>query len=319
MAGFLERVFQCVQRLIVIINSQIFVLTIKNIKNTNQSGYGVLTALLILLTAALILLEFGTDFIERMGGRMMSWNNYRRPRAGRTWEYQASSAAAMQKLEQVISDREEIRRELRTREDLLRLREQLAGGKILTLSREKFLDLYHSLPRIYAQVFGSQAKLLEYSAVMGWSRVALSGGEGFVDVYYVNSDNFTVGWTRLDQDFFRGLERWGMEISGPLELNTEFSGRTFSPAEFAAALAELDIGWENLPGGEELLRNGDALVRIGVSRRWMERMVDIGFQFKDGRTLIYQAEDTFALELLMQMQEIRSGAPPGMRVIPRDG
>ncbi len=263
-----------------------------------------------LLVAALILLEFGTDFLERMGGRMMRWNNHRRPQAGRTWEFQAASAAAMQKLEQLVADREEIRRELRTREDLVRLREQLAGGKILTLSREKFLDLYQNLPPIYARIFGSPAKLVEYTVMRGWNRVAMGGVEDYVDVYYVNSDNLTLARVRLDREFFAGLERWGSEIQGPLDLHPDFDGRTFEAWRFAAALAALESGWESLPGGGELLKNADALVRVGVSQRWSDRMVDMGFQFTGGRTLIYPVEDTFAMEILNELWEQQPGTSP---------
>lgn len=268
-----------------------------------QSGYGILTTLLILLIAALLMLELGTDFLERMGGRLMQWSNHKRPQIGTTWEYQSQSAAAMQQLSEVVSLREEIRRELQTMEDFARLPRQLAGGKVLPVSREKFLELYEKLPEVFARKLGNPLKLMEFTIAKGWNRTAFAGYNGWVDIYFLNSQNYVLEKVSLDETFFSELERWGMVITGDLDTHPDFSGRVFTAQEFIDALWFMDDTFNYFPGGIELLKNGGALVKIGVSRRWEAGVVEMGFQFDDGTVKIYPAPDDFAFQLLDHLPE----------------
>jgi len=275
-------------------------------KNYNQAGYGLMTALLVLLVIALLALELGTDFIEQMGGKFMQWTNHLRPMTGTTWEYQSQSAAAMQQLSDVVSTQDEIRRELQSREDFALLPQQLEDGKIITLSKDKFLELYYKLPKVYAERLCSPLQLMEYSVMKSWTRIALAGFEKRVDLYFLTGGNFVLRKISLEQTFFDELQRWGRPLQGELNDQTDFEDRVFSAAEFIDALESLDDETDDFISEIGLLKSGSTLIEVGISRRWVGGTVEIGFQYADGSIRIYPVQDALAFQLLDYMSDHRS-------------
>jgi hypothetical protein len=182
------------------------VLKLKQVNKT-QAGYGYASAILIALVLILIFSEIKFDLFERMLGRMMQWSNPRRSQIGTTWEYQSQSALVMRKLSDMVSLNEEVRRELQSPDDFILLPQQLTGGKVLAISREKFLDLYQQIPAIYAQRLASRQKLFELTMNSGWQRTAFAGSDSAVDLYYLNQQNYVLDKVSLDPSFFRALER----------------------------------------------------------------------------------------------------------------
>ena len=279
-----------------------------NLNRNAQSGYGVFTVILILLVTALILLELGTDFLEKMGGKIMQWNNYSRPMTGTTWDYQSQSAAAMQQISEVVSLQNEVRRELQTKEDFAKLPEQLAGGKVIRVSREKFLDLYAQLPKIYAQKLGSPVKLMQFSVLNDWNRTFFAGYEGRVDIFFLNNQNYVLEKVTLNSGFFDELERWGQVIEGNLEDIPDFAGRIYTAEEFVNALAAMDEDPDDFIGGIEILKSGQTLMKVGISRRWQGGTVEMGFQFADNHIELYPAPDDFAFQILDKLAEKLEGS-----------
>ncbi len=272
----------------------------------SQGGYGFATVILVILILALVVLEFQIDVFERMGGNLLKWSNYSRQRIGRAWEFQSASVSAMQELGQMVSYQNEIRRELQDADDFAYLPQHLSDGLIITLSREKFLDIYNELPRIYADRLGSTIGLMELIVASGWERVAFIGRNQGMDVYYLNNDNMVVSRFFLDRDYFQGLQRWGAEIPGRLEANPDFSGRTYSAAEFVYALSYLDDVQIEANLGTELLKLGDKITRVAISRRWNVGMVDLAFEMNDGRTILYPVSDNLAAQLLEYLPDVET-------------
>jgi|GEM_PF-1633146 len=272
-------------------------------RKNNQSGYGLASVLLVVLLLAAVALEFKLDLFERMGGNMMRWYNISRPRQGRAWEEQTASAMAMQDLGQLVAQQYELRQELQSREDFIALPKILDGGLILTLSREKFLELYTQIPQVYASRFGSAAKFMELSISSGWERVVFIGRNKGLDVYYLDKDNLVLSRFYLDEEYFSGLQRWGTELSGRLEANPDFSGRVYSAADFTSALNIVGQTEEEFLPAVELLKMSAELSKIGVSRRSQSGIVEMAFQFSDGRIFLYPVSYSFASELLEYLPE----------------
>lgn len=267
-------------------------------KHTPQAGYGYATFLLIVLVLALGALEFKLDIFERMGGNLLKWSNNSRPRTGRAWEDQSSSVSAMQELGQIVSQQNEIRRDLQTTADFAELPIDLYGGRILAVSREKFLDLYQKIPSVYSGVFGQSSQLLEYTVISGWKRVAFIGRSNGLDVYYLDEDNIVITRFYLDENYFSGLQRWGAELPGDIAVNPDFSGRIYSAAEFIHALSLADPAGESFLPSDELLKQPSDLVQAGISRRWRQGLVDVAFKLSDGRILVYSIDDSTASKIL---------------------
>ena len=272
-------------------------------KHTSQSGYGYANVLLVLLILALGALELRLDIFERMGGNFLKWSNTSRPRTGRAWEYQSSSISAMQELGQIVSQQNEIRRDLQTTADFAELPQDLSDGRILAVSREKFLDLYEKFPSLYSGVFGQSSQLLEYTVISGWKRVAFIGRNNGLDVYYLNEDNMVLTRFFLDENYFSGLQRWGAELPGDISVDPDFNGRIFSAAEFVYALSLADPAGESFLPADELLKQSSELVQAGISRRWRQGLVDIAFKLADGRTLVYSIDDSTASKILRYLPD----------------
>ncbi len=268
-----------------------------------QTGYGIASVLLVILLLAAAALEFKLDLLERMGGNMMRWYNIARPREGRAWEEQTASAMAMQDLGQLVAQQYELRQELQSREDFIALPKMLEGGLILTLSREKFLEIYTQIPAVYAARFGSSAKFMELFISSGWERVVFIGRNKGLDVYYLDDQNLVLSRFYLDADYFSGLQRWGMELQGRLEANPDFSGRIYSAADFTMALNIAGQTEEEFLPAVELLKLSASLSKIGVSRRSQSGIVEMAFQFSDGRTFLYPVSYSFASDLMEFLPE----------------
>jgi hypothetical protein len=275
-------------------------------KYDDQSGYGLMTALLVLLVIAVLALELGTDFLEKMGGKFMQWTNRHRPMTGTTWEYQSQSAAAMQQLSEVVSTQDEIRRELQSMEDFALLPQQLEGSKILTVSKAKFLELYYKLPKVYAERLCSPLQLMEYSVIDGWNRIAFAGFENRVDLYFLTGGNYVLKKISLEQSFFDELERWGRQVQGELNSYPDFEDRVYSASEFIDALESLEDDYDDFISEIGLLKSGSTLVNVGISRRWVGGTVEIGFQYADDSIRIYPVPDELAFQLLDYMSEHRN-------------
>ena len=263
-----------------------------------QAGYGLLTALLVILLAAIIALEFGTDLFERMGGNLMKWTNANRQRLGRAWEDQSVSMSAMQEMEEIIARQEETRRELHTLSDFTKLPQQLAEGKLLTISRERFVELYERIPYIFSAKLGSPLDLMELKIVSSWNRTAFIGRNNGLDIYFINNENYVLQKLVIDEEFFKWMERWGVELPGNLELNPDYQDRIFTAAEFVRALSQMEDADKYFTLGKELLNNRGSLIKVGISRRWHQEMVEMAFQYAESGTIVYSVDNRFALLLL---------------------
>jgi len=272
-------------------------------RKKGQTGYGLASVLLVILILAAAALEYKLDILERMGGSLMRWYNASRPREGRAWEVQTASASAVQDLGKLAAQQYELRQELQSRADFIRLPKMLDGGQILTLSREKFLDLYEQIPPVFARRFGSQDKFMDLSLASGWKRAAFIGRDKGLEVYYLDEENLVLARFYLEEDYFTGLQRWGMELQGQLEASADFSGRIYSAADFAAALnLAVQTGEEFLPA-VELLKRSAPLNQVGISRRWQSGTVEMAFQFSDGKTFLYPVSDNFAAKIMEYLPE----------------
>lgn len=264
----------------------------------SQSGFGLATVLLVLLVISVVVLEFGFDVLERMGGKMLKWSNNTRPQEGRAWDFQSVSISAMQDIGQIVSEQNEIRRELQSLSDFASLPMQLSEGKILALSREKFLDLYDEIPPVYARKLGAASLFMELTFVSDWKRAAFIGRDSGLDVYYLNNENIVLMRYFLDDNYFKSLQRWGAELPGSLEVHPDFSGRIYNTAEFVYALSFIGDLIEDFYPAREILKEGSNVEHVAVSRRWADGMVDLAFKFSDGRTIIYPISDNFASSLM---------------------
>jgi hypothetical protein len=267
-------------------------------RENRQSGYGFATTLLTILVVILLLLELGGDVFERMAGNYLRWSNESRPKAGRAWEYQSLAHSTLKQLDSLVTEQEEIRRELQNPSDFAILPDLLSGGKSLTLSREKFVELYDKLPDLYSFKLGSPIKLMELTTSTGWNRVVFVGAITGVDLCYLNDDNYVLERVTLNPDYFQDLSRWGADMRGNLVSNPDFSGRIFSVGEFFRALNSMKNVERELGFFQELLNYNSALLKVGISRQIRDGLVEMGFQFADGVTILYPVEEDFAQKLL---------------------
>lgn len=269
-----------------------------------RNGFSVMSTLLILLVSALISLELGTDVLERMAGNIMKWTNDQRPRIGAAWETTGRTVSASLQLERMISDREEIKRDLRSIEDLAKLPQHLKEEVSVSLSKELFLDLYWMLPPVFARQIGSQGDLLKYYFLDEWDRVSFIKAGEEVDLFILSSQNLVIKRIILYDSFFNNLARWGKALPQGLSPSSDAQWRIISPADFILALSMMEV--EIPPWGMELLARGERLTRVGVSLKTIDGMADIGFQFNDGTTLVFPVDEKFAQAVMENLPDFDS-------------
>lgn len=249
-----------------------------------------------MLVLILLILEFSTFFLEKMAGDVLRWTNDQRPAAGAAWEYQERSMAANVQLEQIVSEREEVRRELRSIEEFAVLPQHLEEGVNISLSKEHFLELYRLLPAVFARYLGTPADLTRYSLLNDWNRVSFIFMAGEIDLFFLNRSNTVFQRINLDQSYFLNLQRWRKTLPRGWEYNPAVSWTFMTPSDFLTAVKMAGI--DDFPGNQELASRGGELLKFAVSDRNIGGMVDLAMKFSDGKAVMYPIDERTARLIL---------------------
>lgn len=177
------------------------------------------TVFFVVLLVIFFLEIFG-KVVERGIGYYLKWENHTRPQLGRIWERDREKIVAQKKIESILSNLNTQEQSAESIQSFKELFDKLNPSDPQIVSRKKFLQLYFEFPEQLSYKIVSPYELLEIDSNRGWQRVLLTQLGEWVNISFINSQNFPIrevflsaegmGENPLNRDLFKGtLEEAG--------------------------------------------------------------------------------------------------------------
>lgn len=271
--------------------------------------FGIKSIITITILFILAVIEFKLDVAEVIVGRVLEWTNPLRPRAGTIWEYEKRDRLASVQLEKIVGSASAEQGEMPEVRDLFELRANLEQDKQVILSAAQFLELYNQLPPQYAQEIIAPFELLKITHSGKWFWTKIQRSENELSFYFLDGDNQLIMDTYPGLAVLYNMVKAGSEDRYSLENFMEFSGRIVSANQFYQAFNPLStqIKLQLVNNPFQLLKWGDNLKRVAISRYSVNNTVELGFEVSNGmftEVHRFQASELAATYLIAKINEM---------------
>lgn len=240
----------------------------------------VLNLAILSVTCIIIVSEFRFDWCERLVGNYLSSTNDTRPENGAIWEAGRHMVSAMQSLDQMAIERESAGRTVRTADSFTDLIDKLGPGEWANLDKERFRELYLSLPSYRRRNVVDPVRLVWLLNGGATDRIFCEGRLGGIKIFFIDSQNRVVQQVDLDAKVL-GNKGGQNGVTGTLENAPEFSGKIYPASLFFSAVARLPEEMRSylIPDTEALLSEQGSLDRVGVGNSAQDGFIFLGFEF----------------------------------------
>lgn len=277
--------------------------------------------LALALVFVLVLTEFMFDWAEIAVGKIAAVTNPIRGETGRLWQEEKKDRGGseqVKQLEQSMTTTADISSaQPRSMADLFEI---LRSSSEINLTRENFLAFYRRLSIDEAREMVEPLNLNKMMRTENWTRTRIVGGQNSLSVYFLDESGQLIMDSypsRQVLDIAESIERPGQR----LEDYGAFTGNIVSAETFYAAFDELTniLQLQIINNPYDLIRWGNDLERVGISRYSEYAVVEIGFEVNVGgqtRVYTYQASEIAAGYLIQAMNRIQPGKKltmPGAR------
>lgn len=240
--------------------------------------------LILMLLIAIFILELRFDWVERLAGSYLATTNSRRPESGSIWEKSRQTRTAQQTLEQIVTDRQALQREVRNAATFSQIAANVNPGKGVMLSANHFRKLYLQLAPSIAYDIISPLDLLELVSNGRWHRTYFEKSAGGLTIYLLDASNRVLLQLELDSVLLNQLKRSEMAMAESLDQIPIFKNRIYSADQFFNALQAFpeEVRRSIVPHPETLLEVSGQIVRVGISDETLSGFIELGFEFFDG-------------------------------------
>ncbi len=247
--------------------------------------FGLRPLVLVLVIGLVSISELRFDWCERLIGRFLLATNVHRPESGAIWEKGHRTATALQTLNQIITDKQSVQRQVREARSFSQIAQTLAQGHDVILAASHFQALYNALPPERAGELLSPYSLIRMRSQGKWDRTFFEPAEQGLSVYFLNRDNRVLHQLQIDALLLARIEQEVNERQESLEHLPQFSGRIYDAEPFFNALEDMpeDIQRNIIPWPEKLLKTPGRIQRVGVSDEVISGHIEIGLEMEDAR------------------------------------
>lgn len=266
--------------------------------------------LALVFVIVLAVTEFMFDWAEIAIGKFAAATNPVRGETGRLWQEEKKDrggSAQVKQLEQSLaSPADPSGSQPRSMADLLAI---LSSSGEISLTRENFLAFYRRLSIDEAREMVEPLNLNRMMRTENWTRTRLVGGQNSLSVYFLDENGQLIMDSypsRQVLDVAESIERPGQR----LEDYGTFGDNVVSAETFYAAFDELTniLQLQIINNPYDLIRWGNDLERVGISRFAEYAVVEIGFEVNVGgqtRVYTYQASEIAAGYLIQAINRIQ--------------
>jgi len=254
-----------------------------------RRAFSVLNIAVFLITVFFIFSEFRFDWVENIVGSYLTATNESRPETGAIWEAGKQTASAKKSLKQIISKKEDTRRNVHQASTFAELVSAILPGEWVTLEKNQFKSLYLALEKSTALNMIEPAQLVWLLSGSSLNRIFCEGFPGGIQLYFIDSENRVIKQIVLKKKEI--LESRVKPVSGKLSEMDGFQGRIYPAENFFAALFKLppDIIPDLMADPESLLKQDGRIVKMGIWNEAKNGYIKLGFEFetKAGRQVVF--------------------------------
>jgi len=253
--------------------------------------FSFLNIAVFLMTAFLIFSEFRYDWFENILGTYLASTNEFRPETGTIWEAGKQSSNAHEYLNQIISKKEDTRRNVYKATSFIDLASSLLPGEWVTLEKHQFKTLYLALDKPVALKIVDPAQLVWLLNGSSLDRIFCEGIKGGIKVYFIDSQNRVIRQIDLKKKQIIEMENSEKPVLGRLADMDGFWGRIYPAKVFFDALFKLpaDIIPNLMVDPETLLKQDGKIVNVGIWNEAQNGYIKLGFEFEDtgGKKVVF--------------------------------
>ncbi|MBN1350078.1 hypothetical protein JXJ21_11755 [candidate division KSB1 bacterium] len=257
----------------------------------------------------LIIIEFLFDVAEIGLGEIIDWTNPLRPTSGAVWSLEQKDQQAAEKLITLVEDIPEVTPEISSFSSFDNLLQALQPGKELIISKENFIELYTGLPYTFRQDIVSPFEMIRIARDSNWKTTKIARTGEQLSIYLLD------GADQPMRDFYPALAKYQspVQVSGEqvehLSEHEEFRNRIITADEFYDAFNSLPLAKKAyiMNNPIQLLKWGDALQHVAISRYVFNGSVSIGFEVREGigsEIYQYQANELATTHLVKRLNEL---------------
>lgn len=240
------------------------------------SGFGKLSLLLLLLLSTLFILEIQFQYVERIIGRFLNDRNEGREAFGTTWERREQSELAEEILEQEAGEANAIRRKAERVNSFAELLNLIPVDDFLSLSPDKFIELYLNLPVALQSLLIDQSELTNFRRGDSWQRTSIwrQGENGAA--YLIDSQNQILKHINISKAFLNAAGSYGVSTRGSLSEMPQFVGHIYPADKFNKLFFSLPDAKRNafFPEPSILLKLPKNITYVGLTPS--ENLNDLG-------------------------------------------
>ncbi|MCI0513284.1 hypothetical protein L0128_08745 [candidate division KSB1 bacterium] len=263
----------------------------------------------MVLIIIFLILEGNFDVLEIGLGKMIAWTNSLRPRSGPVWHREIQAEIATREVQSIEEIPPVAEPEILPVENLSELLAILEQKEEVRITRKNFLSIYTNLPYLVAQRIISPYDLLILQENPNWQLTLLARIGQDLRVYFVDAENQILHDSYFSfMDYEHELKTVDQSES-ELEEIEEFQGRIVTRVDFFRAYNPLPMNIKIFIMNDpmQLIRWGDALKYIAISRYIVAGAVTVAFQIQMGpsRTIVrYQASEIAVTRLIEQLNQV---------------
>jgi hypothetical protein len=256
----------------------------RDFREWSKSVFALRPILLLLLLSSIFILELRFDWIERILGAYLVTTNSERPESGSIWEKSHQTRTAQQTLEQILTDRQTMQREVRNAATFTQIAANVALGKGVMLSADHFRKLYLRLAPSIAHDIISPFELLGLLSNGRWRRTYFEKSITGLTVYLLDANNRVLRQLELDSVLLSQLKRGEVALAESLDQLPIFKNRIYPADQFFNSLESFpeEVRRSMVPHPEILLEVSGHIVRVGISDETLSGFIELGFEFFNG-------------------------------------
>ena len=242
----------------------------------------VFSSLVLSVTAAAVGLEFRTNYVERAIGRYLAWHNSSREVSGQIWETVSRSEDVQQQLDDLVRTRRQQASIEEPVESIGQLIALVFAREKLMMGRDRFLEIYNSLPLYQSTLIIDPLELLDLAnRLAAWQRTLIEFMEGDLHFYLVDGLNNVLAERTLSAEYVNFLLAARESHSSGLDAIAAFQGSRYPAEVFYEAWGRLNPDQRSgIPlGARELIAWRYRLQRVAVNHyALVGDRLEIGFE-----------------------------------------
>jgi hypothetical protein len=261
-----------------------------------------------LLVCFIFISELRFDWIERVLGAYLATTNLNRPESGAIWDVDRKATTAQQALEQIVTDRQTLRREALGAASFAEIASHISLDQGVMVSSDLFRSLYLKLPREIAQEIASPFELLSLFNDVRLDRAYFTKTGDEVEIYLLDFENHVLKKFKIGPDLLYLIQQIEAQAEGPLENLPNFTNRIYLAERFFEALDSLS---EQIRRGiisqpEQFLKISGSITRVGISDEAVSGFIALGLEVEDAsgtRVILIQAREWAVWPLRSQLED----------------